>query len=542
MIFGTSGPRGSDTICSRSIQPVTQPFPESRHFVQIDGRSVHYRRWGQGPLVLALHGSPQSSRTMAVLGQAMAARGFCVIAPDTPGNGLSTALPDDCPETDAYAIALKRFADALGLGRFGLYGFHTGATTACAFATLFPEQVTGVLFDGLPCWNPDERAHFLADYLPPLRPSWDGAHMAWVWARMEEQLIFFPWHLPSPAARMDYDLPQPPHMHENALEMLEAGDAYRKPYRAAFVFEPARWLPRLKTDHLILVTAKDPLCQHLTRPGLQGADSRIMADGPALTAAAVDWLAARPGDAPPDAADSTDAAGIGRGRVPGATGPIGWLGRRSGQGQPIVLLHDAGGNVTDMAAAMRLIDGPVLALDLPGHGISTRAAPLDDTNAILAELAAAMAQLGLERPLVAGHGLGAILAAQLVATGIASASIALGPIAPAIDPIRGAPSLAPEWDGAHLIRAFRIARRERLFAPWYDGRSSQAISPQPSLDLPGIQARALSLLRAGAHWQAAIRAQSAIDREALFASLDHRHRAISEATGPASDWAHLLRQ
>lgn len=520
---------------------MTQSFPESRHFVQIDGRSVHYRCWGQGPLVLALHGSPQSSRTMAVLGQAMASRGFCVIAPDTPGNGLSTALPDACPESDAYAIALKRFADALGLERFGLYGFHTGATTACAFATLFPERVTGVLFDGLPCWNPDERAHFLADYLPPLRPSWDGAHMAWVWARMEEQLIFFPWHLQTPVARMDYDLPQPPHMHENALEMLEAGDAYRKPYRAAFVFEPARWLPRLKPDHLILVTARDPLCQHLSRPGLQGTDSRIMADGPTLTAAAVDWLVARPGSLAPDPKDSVDAAGIGRGRVPGEAGPIGWLGKRSGTGQPLVLLHDAGGNATDMAAALRLIDGPVLALDLPGHGISNRAMPLDDTNTILAELSAAMTQLGLERPVVAGHGLGAILAAQLVETGIASSSIALAPVAPPMDPARGAPSLAPEWDGAHLIRAFRIARRERLFAPWYDGRHSQAIVPQPSLDLPGIQARAVSLLRAGAHWPAAVTARARIDSSALFARLGDRHLTIPEASGLASDWAHRLR-
>lgn len=520
---------------------MTQSFPETRHFVQIDGRTVHYRRWGQGPVVLALHGSPQSSRTMAGLGQAMAGRGFCVIAPDTPGNGLSTGLSDDCPESDAYALALKRFTDVLGLGRFGLYGFHTGATTACAFAALFPERVTGVLFDGLPCWNPDERAHFLADYLPPLRPSWDAAHMAWVWARMEEQLIFFPWHLPCPAARMDYDLPQPPHMHENALEMLEAGDAYRKPYRAAFVFEPARWLPRLKTDRLILVTAKDPLCQHLKRPGLQGVDSRIMADGPALTATAVDWLAARPGDVSPDPIDSTDAAGIGRGRVPGTTGPVGWIGRRNGTGQPLVLLHDAGGNAMDMAPALRLIDGPVVALDLPGHGISTRTIPLDDINAILAELTAAMAHLDLQQPVVAGCGLGAVLAAQLVAAGTASASIALGSVTPPMDPAKGAPSLAPEWDGAHLIRAFRIARRERLFAPWYDGRQSHAILPQRSLDLPSVQARALSLLRAGPHWPAAIKALAMIDSATLFTGLGDRHRTINDASGPASDWAHLLR-
>ncbi|MQP65054.1 alpha/beta fold hydrolase [Niveispirillum sp. SYP-B3756] len=520
--------------------PLNQRPVATRHFIHIDGRTVHYRRWGQGPVVLALHGSPQSSRTMTALGEGMAARGFCVIAPDTPGNGLSSPLADDCPETDAYALALKQFVDVLGLERFGLYGFHTGATTACAFAALYPERVTGVLFDGLPCWTADERAHFLADYLPPLRPHWDGSHMAWVWARMEEQLIFFPWHLPSPAARMDYDLPQPPHLHENALEMLEAGDAYRKPYRAAFVFDPARWLPRLRCEHLILVTAKDPLCPHLGRPGLKGANSNILPDSPALQQAAMGWLAARPGSIAPSLVENTDAFGIGRGQVQGVTGPIGWLGRRRGTGRPLVLLHDAGGNALDMRPALRLIDGPVLALDLPGHGLSSRAQPLTAVTNIAAELTAALCGLGLERPRVAGHGFGAVLAAQLAASGVASDSIALGMPAPAMDPVLGAPSLAPEWDGAHLLRAFRIARRERLFAPWYDGRQSQAILPQPSLDLPGIQARALSLLRAGTHWPAALQAHAAMDVAGLLEGLGSQHRLLAEGRGPAADWAHLL--
>ena len=64
----------------------------TRHFANVSGRQIHYRRIGTGPAVMALHGSPQSSRALDAVGQALAAKGLSVIAPDTPGNGLSAPL------------------------------------------------------------------------------------------------------------------------------------------------------------------------------------------------------------------------------------------------------------------------------------------------------------------------------------------------------------------------------------------------------------------------------------------------------------------
>jgi pimeloyl-ACP methyl ester carboxylesterase len=37
----------------------------TRHFVDINGRQVHYRRAGQGPALLLIHQSPQNSRMWA---------------------------------------------------------------------------------------------------------------------------------------------------------------------------------------------------------------------------------------------------------------------------------------------------------------------------------------------------------------------------------------------------------------------------------------------------------------------------------------------
>ena len=90
----------------------------TRHFVTIDGRwgprQVHYRRAGQGPVVVLLHQSPQSSREFIPLMQRWALH-FTLIAPDTPGYGQSDPLGPATVGIDMLATALGECIDALGL-------------------------------------------------------------------------------------------------------------------------------------------------------------------------------------------------------------------------------------------------------------------------------------------------------------------------------------------------------------------------------------------------------------------------------------------
>jgi pimeloyl-ACP methyl ester carboxylesterase len=87
-------------------------------FVEIAGRRVAWRSTGSGPAALLIHGSPQSSRALADLGEAVRAAGMCAIMPDTPGAGMSAPLPREHFEIADLAAALAEFADTLGLGRF----------------------------------------------------------------------------------------------------------------------------------------------------------------------------------------------------------------------------------------------------------------------------------------------------------------------------------------------------------------------------------------------------------------------------------------
>jgi pimeloyl-ACP methyl ester carboxylesterase len=447
-----------------------------RGFVTVDGRRVLVRRYGRGPAVLVIHGSPQSSRAVEAVCQAIAARGLTALAPDTPGAGASDPLPLADPDSADFARALHRLTETLGLARVGLYGFHTGAATAATFAALFPNSTAALVCDGLPAWTEAERARFLADYLPPFEPVWDGSHMAWLWARMEAQTVFFPWHSTDPAERMTMAVSSPEHIHANAMDLLATGDAYRPVYRAAFTFRAEAVTPHLSETALIACAASDILTAHLDRPGLAGRGV-ILSDIPALHAAAADHLSAHPGDPAPDQISEGFLA-LGDERLAVHT-------LSEGPGRPRVMLHDAGGSAADLT----LPDGrPVIALDLPGHGLSSEGwtGPVDWPETVRA----ALDSLNLPDAEITGIGAGSVLASAL--TGVEPRP---GRVLGLPDPV---PSLAPEWDGAHLLRAFRIASWERLFEPWH--RRDPAHRIDRPADLAATHARAVSLLRVHRRW------------------------------------------
>src|SRR4029450_7502031 len=59
--------------------------------VSADGTSIGYRRWGQGPSVILLHGGVNPSQHMMKLGLALADP-FTVYLPDRRGRGMSGAF------------------------------------------------------------------------------------------------------------------------------------------------------------------------------------------------------------------------------------------------------------------------------------------------------------------------------------------------------------------------------------------------------------------------------------------------------------------
>lgn len=135
-----------------------------------------------------------------------------------------------------------------------------------------------------------------------------------------------------------------------------------------------------------------------------------------------------------------------------------WLREGKGSGRiPLVLLHGFGSDLNSwrpMLGAGRL-DSPVLAIDLPGHGGSTRDVPDDlDTIAGLVEQTIVANHAG--PIMLVGHSFGGAIATKLAArTNIDVRALAL--IAPA--------GLGPEINGAFLS-GFVRARTEASLVAW----------------------------------------------------------------------------
>jgi 3-oxoadipate enol-lactonase len=87
-----------------------------------------------------------------------------------------------------------------------------------------------------------------------------------------------------------------------------------------------------------------------------------------------------------------------------------------GQGRPILFLHGIAGAARQFAPQVRHFAAGrhAIAWDMPGHGGSAPL-PLVTVDALAAELGSFIAALGLDRPVLVGHGLGGMVAQRLLA-------------------------------------------------------------------------------------------------------------------------------
>lgn len=495
------------------------PAAVTRHFATVDGRfgrrHVHYRRAGQGPALLLLHQSPQSSRELVPLLEAWGER-FTAFAPDTPGYGCSDPLGIPVASLDDFAAATVEFLDAVGVRRAGVYGFHTGGMIGVALGHRHPDRIAAVACNGLAVLDADERERILADYLPPIVPRWDGSHLVWAWARNRQQAVFFPWHWPARARRMDFPMPSPEYQQQALLELLRAGDTYHIAYRAAFVYDGPAALRALSVPAVITAAPSDPLSAHLPRIGAVAPAVSVepSADADAALLRLGDHLAAHPGEIPPrvspPSGDPAD-GDLQRLIVPTPVGSVHvrWTGPAAAT--PLLLVHAPGGSGASFSDALPALraQGPVLAIDLPGHGESDPLVhpALGRIASAVAAVLAVLDTLGVERVRLLGCDWGAALAVALATTapGRVAGVWLIGrprPDAAGLAALRA--SLVPEtvdWHGGHVLRYWHTVRDGRLYSPWFQRDRAHIRWDEPDLDEGRVHRDAVELMKAAGHWQ-----------------------------------------
>lgn len=435
----------------------------TRHYLTLGQRRVHYRMCGEGPPLLLIHQSPRSSAEYEAVMRQWGAR-FTCIAPDSPGFGQSDALPIERPSTEDFADAILEFAAAVGFRSIAAYGFHSGGIFLMNALRRHPERFVALAVGGYPCFYPHELDDVGEAYLRPLIPQPYGEHLLWAWNRMLEQSWYFPWYKPEQARRLPAPHADPAALHPQVIDLLVSGDAYRDGYRAAlsagFDVPPAHAEvpPALLSSY-----SADPMTAHIARfPALPaGWETAEQADPAAHYAANADWLARH--SAPLFTPTEDGDAGFCRISAGGFDGLIHWRG--SGD---TLHLHGPG-------RALDLLDGDVLAIDLPGHGLSDPwpGTPPTDWAAWQAVIDTAARHLGANavrhEPLLEG------------------------------EPALLFPDLQPDRYGNHLTNAWALLRAGHGFAPRH------AVSPatmiplgEGAMDPERLAREHLALIRASA--------------------------------------------
>jgi pimeloyl-ACP methyl ester carboxylesterase len=120
---------------TESVMPIDE-FPVTQ--VTIHGYEVAYRRGGDGPVLLLLHGIAGSSGTW-IPSMRLLQTQFTVLAPDFLGHGKS-AKPLGDYSLGNHAAGMRDLLDRLAIERATVVGQSFGGGVAMQFAYQFPER------------------------------------------------------------------------------------------------------------------------------------------------------------------------------------------------------------------------------------------------------------------------------------------------------------------------------------------------------------------------------------------------------------------
>lgn len=119
------------------------------HFVDANGLTFAYLEQGSGPLVLMLHGFPDTAHTWDDLRTRIAAKGYRAVSPFMRGYH-PTAIPERDPDQETLARDALALIEALGASKAVVIGHDWGASAAYGAAALGPQQVTKLFAVAIP--------------------------------------------------------------------------------------------------------------------------------------------------------------------------------------------------------------------------------------------------------------------------------------------------------------------------------------------------------------------------------------------------------
>jgi pimeloyl-ACP methyl ester carboxylesterase len=144
-------------------------MPDVEHrFVDTNGIRMHVAEAGSGPLVVLLHGFPESWYSWRHQLRALSEAGYRVVAPDQRGYG-QTDRPESIDKYSMFHLVgdVIGLLDALGEEQAVVVGHDWGAPVAWQTALLRPDRVRGVVGLSVPFRPRGSRAPLSTYQSPP---------------------------------------------------------------------------------------------------------------------------------------------------------------------------------------------------------------------------------------------------------------------------------------------------------------------------------------------------------------------------------------
>lgn len=499
-------------------------------------RQVHYRTKGEGPPLLILHPSPQSSAAMTASLNAFSSLCACY-ALDTPGYGLSDPMAQAEPTIGDYADTLVEAAGALGFEMFFVYGAATGSQLAIEMAKRYPNRVRFVMLDSNGHIS-DEMCEqlVLSGYFADVTPRRDGGHLLTYWDMCRHLFFAFPWNSAREADRLGYDIPPPSVIHETCLRYLQAGEDYAKAYKVALYTE--------RRDHFDGMTTPTVMTRWVSSPVLSIADELIASGLPdnvrvleadhgveARFSVQIEALGAVIAETPslkadPISKNSLDSNGskLRRAYLSSGESQLHVRINTINDQPPLVILHGAGRSGAQMESIARQLSDNrhVIVIDLPGHGSSPNLPDGEDITleAMASPIVLALQERDVEEIDIIGEGLGAAVGAELSRT-IKTRRFTVLDSVPYTKEERetakaALPDLSPRDDGAHLVSAWGVARDQEFFYPLWDHRVQSTRKGDADLAPSRLHEITMDIVRLGVCWREVVLLEIRLDWSAIL--------------------------
>lgn len=457
------------------------------------------------------------------------ARNFTVFALDTPGFGYSDALPGEALTVADLAGATVQAMRALALPPCPVYGTHTGAAIAIELGVGCPDQITGLVMEGLPAFTGAEIEELFGNYFAPMVPDPLGGHLVNTWMRFRDQFTWFPWPSRDVRRLNALDRPSPADIDLWVTMFYRSCKNYRPAYRAACRYGEAalRAAAALRVPAVYMATAEDMLFPHLDRlPPLRPAQ-RIerLETGQGKIAAILGFVREFAGRAlAPPHTQAWPGMEKKRGFVDGPDGQI--FVRRYGKAAnpPIILLHDAPGTglaLEDAAIALAATHD-VIVPDHPGCGLTDALEGDAILEAAARNVLAVADSFGIETFSIAAAGCGTAVAAYVACA--ASPRVNRFMLADVMAPDEEqaqkiAPALERSSTGAHWVQAWLMLRDSQIYKPWFDGSIAAQRRMQGNFDAGWLHDQTVALMEGRASYHLLPRAAAICPVAGMFGAI-----------------------